>query len=360
MSGGESGLVSVLMVTHDAGRFLAEAVASVRAQTHPWKELVLVDNASADGSVEAVRREWGERPGLTVIRSEVNLGPAGGACLGLPACRGEFVARLDADDVARPDRLAVQANFLRSRPDLGAVGSDAWCIDDVGRPLRPRLALRTDFLRRFGAGWESACPHSSLMFRRTEAEARFYNPTLGASEDFEWIEWLARRGRLGLVREPLVYYRMHDESLGATRASYHRVAGGVVRARIARAGRDPGRREALGHEDLSWIARDERIVMPPTERARAFLAEAKTEGNWLAAAYFSTIAARWWEFPSCAVKGWRAGVGRKWVLALLLVRTVWPVWKRAHALGWSLGRGTAVGRGQGEDGGPRSGGRDEG
>lgn len=326
--------VTVLMVAHNAGRYLAEAVGSVRSQTYPWKDLVLVDNGSTDGAVEAVARAWGGGGGLTVVRAERNLGPAGGACLGLAACRGDYVARLDADDVARPERLAVQVAFLEARPELGAVGSDAWCIDATGRPLVPRLALRTAFLRRHGAGWESACPHSSLLFRRSEAAGRSYNATLGGSEDFEWIEWLARQGRLGVVAQPLVYYRLHDESLGVRRAGYHRVAGAVMRARIAAAGNDAARRAAVGREDFSWIESDARIALGPQERARAFLAEAKAEGNWIAAAYFTTIAGRWREFPGLLYRSWRTGRGGKAIAALVLMRTVWPVAKRLHARGW--------------------------
>lgn len=330
----ERRLVSVLMVAHDAGPFLEEAVASVRAQTYPWKELVLVDNGSRDGSVEAVRREWGDSEGLSIVRSERNLGPAGGACLGLGACRGAFIARLDADDLARPDRLAVQVGFLQARPHLGAVGSDAWCIDAEGRPIKPRLALRTEFLRRHGSCWVSACPHSSLLVRREEAEARFYNATLGGSEDLEWIEWLARQGRLGIVTQPLIYYRLHEGSLGSRLAAFQGFTGAEMRRRISAAGEVRAARMALATEDFSDLATDPRVDLDPQARAEGYLAQTKAERNWLGAAYFATICGRYREFPGLVARAIAARQGLRAALGLVVMRTLWPVWKRGREWAW--------------------------
>lgn len=329
-------LVSVLIVAHNAGSYLREAVNSVRAQTYPWHEIVLVDNGSTDGAVEAVHREWGSQPGLTVVRSKQNLGPAGGACLGLPACRGFYVARLDADDLARTDRLALQVAFLNEHPSLAAVGADAVCIDAAGKPVKPRLALRTAFLRKHGGLWESACPHSSLMVRRREADLRFYNPTLWSAEDFEWIEWLASSGRLGLIAQPLIYYRLHESSLTATRVALNNVSGMKMRLNISETIGNRAARARLGTDDFSGLATDEFIET--RDRPVAFLAEAKARENWLGAAYFATISNLWREFPWLLWRALWTQPGAKATLALLVMRTGWPVWKRVHRFFWAARR----------------------
>ncbi len=319
-------LVSVLIVSRDAGAYLDAAIASVFAQSYPNREIVLVDNASTDGSVDRVAAACAGREDFRLVRAASNLGPAGGACLGLPACRGDYIARLDADDLARPDRLARQVALLERRPDLVAVGSDALCIDPAGRPLQPRLALRTAFLRRHGSRWISACPHSSLVFRRSATAERFYNPTLFGAEDLEWIEWLARDGRLGLVPEPLVYYRLHVDSLSAARAGFHRLSGAEMRLRLS-AVRDETARRALATRDFSALGADPRGALAPVARARVFLALAVAEDNPLAAAYFATIARRWAWFPWYLLLAAAAGHPLRAVLGLLMIRTVWPIGK---------------------------------
>ncbi len=322
-------LVSVLIVSRDAGAYLDAAVASVLAQSYPNREIVLVDNASADGSVDRVAAACAGRDDFHLVRSPSNLGPAGGACLGLPACRGVYIARLDADDLARPDRLARQVELLESRPDLIAVGSDALCIDPAGRPLHPRLALRTAFLRRHGSRWISACPHSSLLFRRSAANTRFYNPTLFGVEDLEWIEWLAREGRLGLVPEPLVYYRLHEDSLSAARAGFHRLAGAEMRLHLSAVRNDEDRRK-LASRDFSALRDDPRTKLDPATRSRLFFATARKENNPLAAAYFATIAGHWAGLPWYLLRALVAGHSIRSVFGLLLVRTLWPLWKRSR------------------------------
>lgn len=329
-------LISVLIVSHKAGRYLDEAVQSIFDQTHSNWEIVLIDNASADGSVERVAARHAGDPRLHVVHSPVNLGPSGGACLGLPSCRGEYIARLDADDVARPDRLARQLALLEARPDLLAAGSDVLCMDDTGALLHPRIAIRTAFLRTHGAPWESACQHSTLFFRRSATAERFYNPTLGGSEDVEWIAWLARDGRLGLVAAPLVYFRIHLASFSKVRTAFHMFAGAEVRLHISRA--TPANRAALARHDFSALPSDPRATLSQRQLARVYLTQTLREKNHLAAAYFCTTSGQWPRFPGLLLHALLAGRPWRDVLGLLLVRTVWPAWKRLYVLAWQLGR----------------------
>lgn len=329
-------LISVLIVSHKAGRFLDEAVQSIVDQTYPNWELVLVDNASADGSVARVAAAHAGDPRFHIIPSAVNLGPSGGACRGFSSCRGEYIARLDADDVARPDRLARQLALLESRPDLLAAGADVLCMDRSGALLHPRIAIRSAFLRTHGSPWESACQHSTLFFRRSAAAERFYNPTLGGSEDVEWISWLARDHRLGLVAAPLVYFRIHQASFSKVRTSFHTFTGAEVRLHISRA--SPSDRTALACHDFSGLPSDPRVALPQPELARSYLNQALVEKNFIAAAYFCTTCGQWPSFPGLLLRAWLGGRPWRDVLGLLLVRTVWPVWKRLHVRLWRLGR----------------------
>jgi glycosyltransferase involved in cell wall biosynthesis len=117
-------LVSCIIIFLDEERFLAEAVASVVAQSYRHWELILVDDGSADASTAIARRFTEERPDR--IRyvdhpGHANLGMSASRNLGLAYARGTFVAFLDADDVWLPSKLEEQVAIMRAHPDVGMV-----------------------------------------------------------------------------------------------------------------------------------------------------------------------------------------------------------------------------------------------
>jgi len=330
-----SPLISVLIVSHNAGSYLAEAVQSIVAQTHTRWEIILVDNASDDGSVAPVAARHAADPRFKLITSPRNLGPSGGACAGLSACLGDYIARLDADDVARPDRLALQLALLETRPDLVAVGADVLCMDDRGRALHPRISIRSAFLRRHGSAWESACVHSTLFFRRSATAERFYNPSMTVCEDVEWIQWLARDNRLGLIAAPLVRFRVHSTSLTKTQNTFHTLAGAEIRLQLSRTTRET--RIALATRDFSPLKTDPRLALRQREQAAGFLRDALADKNFLAAAYFCTTSGHWLRFPELLLRALIHGRPWREVLGLFLIRTAWPAWKRIYVRLWRAG-----------------------
>jgi glycosyltransferase involved in cell wall biosynthesis len=327
-------LVTFLIVAHNAGEFLLPCVRSAVAQTHPQIEVVLVDNASSDGSVERLGEMLGPEPRLSIMRLPANLGPGGGAVAGLPLCRGEFIARMDADDIAPANRIELELDYLRMHPGKDAVGGDVERIDRSGRYLGVRLALRTEFLRRYGAKWEVGTNHTTLMLRRTAARERFYNPTLFTGIDFEYIEWIAAQGKLGRRSGRLGYYRQHSSSITQSRATLQRLGGAELAYRISEAGDDRVKRDAIATEDFSWIRLDPRLSRPAPMIAHELREKCRISGHILGAAYFSSISGRWAGFFVLLPKALWAGAPWREVLALALMRTAWPVWKRIHGKLW--------------------------
>ncbi len=113
--------VTVLMTLYNKGPYVEEAVQSILAQTFTDFDLLVVDDASTDGGLEAVKAF--ADPRIRVLESAGNTGRAAAANRGYDAARGTYIAVLDADDRMMPDRLARQVAFLEARPDIGAVGS---------------------------------------------------------------------------------------------------------------------------------------------------------------------------------------------------------------------------------------------
>ena len=115
-------LVSVLMPVHNGGVFLDAAIESILSQTETDLEVVAVENGSTDGSLAVLRRHATRDTRVRVIEAG-QVGLVAALNLGLAAATGRYLARMDADDLAEPDRLAVQLAHLRAHPEIGVLGT---------------------------------------------------------------------------------------------------------------------------------------------------------------------------------------------------------------------------------------------
>jgi len=121
-----SPLVSWLVPARNSESFIVDCLASIDAQVGVGAgccEVVFVDDGSEDQTLAVLRRLTGERPDVRIIDNAVQLGVAGSLCEGWPHCRGDFVARLDVDDEAEPDRLLKQLRYLGQHPSITVLGS---------------------------------------------------------------------------------------------------------------------------------------------------------------------------------------------------------------------------------------------
>src|SRR5207248_1383335 len=159
---------------------------------------------------------------------------------GLALARGEFLARIDSDDVAAPTRFEKQVQYLREHPECVAVGSRLQMIDPYGSPLDVSdHKLTHDEIERellAGSGWALSQP--AMMMRR-EAVMRLggYRKQYECSEDLDLSLRLAEVGKLANLPEPLTKWRRHLGSVNHTRhAQQDRNADAIIRETLARRG----------------------------------------------------------------------------------------------------------------------------
>src|SRR5712664_125090 len=124
-------VVTVLMPVYNAQSYLSIAIESVLTQSFRHFELLIVDDGSNDGSSDILQRYEMEDPRIRVFRKN-NSGISETLNLGLSKAHGDFIARLDADDLMYPNRLQVQFEFLRNNPSVAFCGSFFEFIDDQG------------------------------------------------------------------------------------------------------------------------------------------------------------------------------------------------------------------------------------
>lgn len=198
--------VSVVMAVHDGARWLREAVDSALGQTLGDLELIAVDDGSTDATADILAGYRDAR--LTVVR-QARAGLTRSLNRGLRLAAAPLVARLDADDVALPERLARQVAFLDAHPEIGVLGSGCREIGASGEalgvytPPADDAGIRRALIRR------NPFVHSSVVLRRKALEhVGGYDETVQVAQDYDlWLR-LSRITRLANLPEPLVLRRL--------------------------------------------------------------------------------------------------------------------------------------------------------
>ena len=209
--------VSVVIPVYNSRRYVSEAIESILSQSFTDFELVLIDDASTDGSLDVLRSF--EVPRVRVEPNEVNLGLAGSHNRGIDLARGQYLAMLDHDDCSYPERLATQVAFLDRHPDHALVGGWSEIMDEQGRTLkkRKRYPVSSEAIR-VGLLFGCALFHPSIMARRDIMQRYRYCERFSISDDFDLFVRLARSFELGNVPEVLVRHRRHDASTSNRKA----------------------------------------------------------------------------------------------------------------------------------------------
>jgi glycosyltransferase involved in cell wall biosynthesis len=210
-------LVSVVMPVYNAERYVAEAIESILAQTFRDFEFLIIDDGSTDRSLSILKR-YAERDPRIDLVSRPNTGYLTALNEMLAMARGEFIARIDADDVALPERFEVQVAYLREHPEIVCLGSMVQCIDEAGRFLFEGhdFAMDHEAIQEEALRGCTPLAHCSMMMRREAVLAvNGYDPAFYLVEDLDLQLRLGERGKLVNLPQILQKYRWHGQSISA-------------------------------------------------------------------------------------------------------------------------------------------------
>lgn len=200
-------IVSAIMPTYNGMPYLQAAIESVLAQSFTDWELIVIDDASTDGSAALLARYTDPR--ITVYRSPVNVGRARARNLALERVRGKYIAPCDSDDRCLPERFAREAAFLDAHPEVQVVSSQvAYFWENA--PPQVRLLYPEDnaaIQRRFARG-KMAVPFMASMIRAS-CFARFgpFCEEMRRAEDLEWFLRIRHATTFHVLPEVLHHYR---------------------------------------------------------------------------------------------------------------------------------------------------------
>ncbi|MBF8277258.1 MAG: glycosyl transferase family 2 [Candidatus Brocadiaceae bacterium] len=211
-------LISVVMPVHNGQNYLADAIDSILMQTHRNLELIIVDDGSSDATsgilLDYVRRD----AKIQVITIPHRKGQGHAVNAGVKAAQGEWIARMDADDIAHPQRLVRQWQTMEAL-GLDACGSWAQCFGQSDRlisPVKGQDAMRYELL--------FTCPllGGTTLLRGVTARTHLYDER-SFMEDYELCMRLVRTQRIGNIAEILLYYRIHSQQSTQRRRAIIRI-----------------------------------------------------------------------------------------------------------------------------------------
>ncbi len=204
-------LVSVLLPAYNAAPFVGQAIDSVLTQSYENFELLVFDDGSADNTWEIIANFSDVR--IKKIRNEKNIGLIATLNKGIKLASGTYLARMDADDIAFPQRLEKQVHFMEQHPEVVLCGTAFICFGN-GEEAVVRYPTEDAPLR-----WKMLyqCPfgHPTVMMRLATLHTHnlYYAQAYQHCEDFELWTRLAEIGQVANLSEVLLKYRLHEESV---------------------------------------------------------------------------------------------------------------------------------------------------
>lgn len=233
--------VSVVMAVFNCERFISYALNSILTQSFTDFELIVIDDGSTDSSPSIVHNICaGDKRARVITRS--HLGLVSSLNLGCSLATGEYIARLDADDVAAPNRLTLQYDFMQKHKDVSLSGGYMECIDASGRvsclikwPSRLQNLSDLQLL-------DCHIAHTTVMFRRHIFEQLgAYRSEYLHAEDYDLFLRMSDTYQLDNLPAVLSQYRLHDQQLSAVHTRQQIISG--IGARLATRARRSGRAE---------------------------------------------------------------------------------------------------------------------
>ncbi len=215
------------MPVYNGGAYLNDAIESISRQTFRDFEFIAVDDGSTDGSSDVLDRAADQDPRLVVVR-QANQGITTTLNAGLSKAKGEFIARMDGDDVSHPSRLEKQLAYMLEHPACAAVGCWIVMIDPKGNVLcEQKWPTEHDAINAalLAGRNDGGLPHPTALIRHSSLDAiGGYRPKFPVAQDKDlWLR-LAEVGKLSNLPEFLLKYRVHPQSTGATRGGAQRTA----------------------------------------------------------------------------------------------------------------------------------------
>lgn len=202
--------ISVIMPAYNAEKYIGEAIDSILNQTYGDFEFIIIDDGSKDKTAEIVCSYNDSR--IKFVQNEHNLGVADTLNKGIELAQGEYIARMDSDDISMPERFEKQIEFLTDNPDIAVLGTGIRCFgaQNTERIFSPSSEqLKVDLL------FSSCFAHPTVMMRSSVIEENNYryDSAYSKMEDYDLWCRISEKYKLGALLDILLKYRIHPNQV---------------------------------------------------------------------------------------------------------------------------------------------------
>lgn len=214
-------LVSVIIPCYNASKYVEQAVRSIMEQTYTNLEIICCDDCSIDDTLSILNKLAQEDSRITVLHNEKNLKLIDTLNKLVSYVSGQYIARMDSDDISLPERIEKQVNYLLSKPELSFCGCNAWHIAENGRIIGKSSLPQTANENSFYLKYFSTFYHPTIMIKSEVLKSNLYNKDFIHAEDFElWCRLVFERKLKGEnLEEKLFKYRINSN--GVSKQNIH-------------------------------------------------------------------------------------------------------------------------------------------
>lgn len=212
-----SPLISVIIPCYNAEKYVEQAVRSIMEQTYKNLEILCTDDCSIDSTLSILERLAIEDSRIRIIRHTENKKLIFTLNELVQESKGDYIARMDADDISLPERLEKQFVFLQNNLDISFCGTNAWHINEAGKKIGKSCLPLTPEDNKFFLPFYSTFYHPTVMVRAEVFKKNQYSPDFVHAEDYElWCRLVFERGIKGAnLKAKLFEYRMNSQGVSA-------------------------------------------------------------------------------------------------------------------------------------------------
>lgn len=219
-------IVSVVMPVYNGKKYLGQALDSILRQSFDDFELIVINDGSTDDSGE-ILSAYARKDGRIVVIEQPNLGIVSALNQGIELARGKYIARMDADDIAMPDRFAAQFAFMQINKNVVVCGTNYVRFGNSSGEIR---TAESDDACRCILTIESCFAHPTVMMRSEiiKAHGLKYRAESEFSEDYRLWSELSEFGEFRNIQRPLLNYRVHGGQTSEMRMNAQRLAHAAI------------------------------------------------------------------------------------------------------------------------------------
>ena len=205
--------ITVLLPVYNGEKYLAEAIESILNQTYKNFEFLIINDGSTDSSVKII--ESYNDPRIRLIHNEKNIRIISTLNKGIHLARGEYIARMDCDDISLSNRLEMQVAYLDKHSEVGILGGGVQIIDEKKNIISESIRPLTHFQNKWKLLFGTTLLHPTVMYRKhLIAEHGGYSHDFIHCEDYDLWSRLCESAVINQIPDVLLLLRKHDHNIG--------------------------------------------------------------------------------------------------------------------------------------------------